>query len=179
MKLDTRFKLLKKDYRNIRDDNKTLDQIWNKKGIPLEDRISICVDNEYYDNFKKITSEELNDLLVKCKNNNFNNFWHIICIMYAIKDYTLIPSLESDDMEKYLVLNEKMFIPSVAFIFMWAKHASNINDKNINNIKCINSINKIIEYRSESFIDAIKNEDIIKQEQNLAKICRVLLKKQK
>lgn len=163
MKLDTRFKLLKKDYRNIRDDNKTLDQIWNKKEIPLEDRISICVDNEYYDNLKKITSEELNDLLVKCKNDSFNNFWNIICIMYVKNDYSLIPNLENDDMEKYLVVNEKMLIPSMAFIFMWAKNVNNINNRNKNNIECTNSINRILERRAESFINAVENESIIRE----------------
>ena len=163
MKLDTRFKLLKKDYRNIRDDNKTLDQIWNKKGIPLEDRISICVDNEYYDNLKKITSEELNDLLVKCKNNNFNNFWHIICIMYAKNDYSLIPNLENDDIKEYLVVNEKMLIPSMAFIFMWAKNVNNINNRNENNIECTDSINRILERKAESFINAVENEGIIRE----------------
>jgi len=163
MKLDTRFKLLKKDYRNIRDDNKTLDQIWNKKGIPLEDRISICVDNEYYDNLKKITSEELNGLLVKCKNDSFNNFWHIICIMYVKNDYSLIPSLENDDIKEYLVVNEKMLIPSMAFIFMWAKNVNNINDRNENNIECTNSINRILERKAESFINAVENEGIIRE----------------
>ena len=62
MKLDTRFKLFRKDYNSIRDDNKTIDQIWNKKNIPLEDRIVICINNKYYDNLKEITTEELNDL---------------------------------------------------------------------------------------------------------------------
>ena len=52
MKLATRFKLLRKDYYSIRDDNKTIDQIWNKHDISLEDRIVICINNKYYYNLK-------------------------------------------------------------------------------------------------------------------------------
>lgn len=157
MKLDTRFKLLRKDYARIRDDNKTIDQIWSKNDISLEDRIAICINNKYYDNLKKITTEELNDLLVKCKNDNFNNFWDIICIMYAKNDYSLIPNLENDDMERYLVVNEEMFIPSLAFIFMWAKYS------NINYDKSISSIDKVLEKKPKSFINAIENDDIVKE----------------
>ena len=83
--------------------------------------------------------------------------------MYAKNDYSLIPNLENDDMEKYLVLNEEMFIPSLAFILMWAKNVKNINDRNRNNIKCTDSIAEILKKKPESFINAIENEGIIKE----------------
>ena len=42
MKINTILIIIKKDYTNIKDDDKTIDKIWNNKSINIFDKITIC-----------------------------------------------------------------------------------------------------------------------------------------
>ena len=161
MKLDTRFKLFRKDYNSIRDDNKTIDQIWNKNDISLKNKIEICINNNYLDKLKEVSLEETEHLLepiTSSKRKDLSAYYLILNILYVKKDYSLIPKFY-----EYIIKDEDVSLqnykPSLLFAFNYFLYQS----QNPIMISGRSLIHVLINQDYNLFIETIENDSEIRE----------------
>ena len=137
MKFRTRIQLLQKKYRLIREDNEAIDQIWNKKEIPLEGKIDICINNNYLDKLKEVSQEEIEALLEKvsssCDNRDLNAYYQILSILYVKNDYSLIPKFNQSIRILNNVTNQN-YKPSLLFSLNYFQYMYNDEELHTNSM---------------------------------------------
>lgn len=161
MKLDTRFKLFRKDYNSIRDDNKTIDQIWNKNDISLKNKIEICINNNYLDKLKEVSLEETEQLLEEISSYNQEDlvaYYPILSVLYAKKDYSLIPKFNAN-ITQYEDVSIENYKPCLLFAFNYFLY----QDQDINLVCGKYLIYSLRDQNQNLFVDAIENDINIRE----------------
>ncbi len=168
MKFRTRIQLLQKKYRLIREDNEAIDQIWNKKEIPLEGKIDICINNNYLDKLKEVSQEEIEALLEKVSssrdNRDLNAYYQILNILYVKNDYSLIPKFNQSIRLLNNVTNQN-YKPSLLFSLNYFQYMYNDEELHTNSMYLygLSLVKKMIINAQSSFIEAVENDINIRE----------------
>ena len=173
MKFRTRIRLLRRRYSKIRDDEETINEIWKDEGIPLTSRMEICINNGFYNNLKSFTDDQVRVEIQRLYINRprLDNYIFIISIMYAKKDYSLLPlmiesakksSQDIFDLYERTRAYDIVPKPSIALALKAAKLYNEDSKKYYTNYKFL--MEKALKSAPESFINAIKEDNDIKED---------------
>ena len=173
MNFRTRIHLLRRHYSKIRDNEETINEIWKDERIPLTSRMEICINNGFYNNLKSFTNDQVRVEIQRLYINRprLDNYIFIISIMYAKKDYSLLPLMiesATKSFQDIFDLYERTRAydivpkPSIALALKAAKLYNEDSKKYYTKYKSL--MEKVLKSAPESFINAIKEDNNIKED---------------
>lgn len=172
MKFRTRIQLMQKKYRLIRDNEETINELWKNKRIPLNSRMEMCINNGFYSNLKSFTEDQVKMEIQRLYINRprLDYFIFIISIMYAKKDYSLLPMMiesAAKTFQDIFDLYERNNVynlatkASIALALEAAKLYNEDSKKYYTKYKFF--MEKTLKSAPENFINAIKEDNDIKE----------------